>query len=106
MRISTKRKIRTKARDTNMSEIIDKEDFFQDKITSAYEERLFQAYEQHGDQAIEALKKENIEMYLRVSFSVLGKDVIREIMKSWDPNFVAQLYRDAERFRANGQMPD
>ena len=86
------------------SVIIDKEAFFQEKITSAYEDRLFQAYEQHGDQAIEALRKENPEMYLRVTIWALGNDVVWDIMQSWDPNFLAQICRDVERFRANGQI--
>ena len=87
-----------------MSMIIDKEDFFQEKIISAYEERLFKAYEQHGAQAIETLMEENPAMYLCITFHLLPHDVIWEIMKSWDPNFLAQLYRDVERFRASGQI--
>ena len=67
------------------SVIIDKEAFFQEKITSAYENRLFNAYQQHGEQAFETLGKENPEMYVRVAAWVLGNDVVLAHMKVFDP---------------------
>ena len=66
--------------------IIDKEAFFQDKITSAYEARLFKEFEEHGEQAFQTLAKENPEMYVRVAAWVLGNDVVLAAMQSCDPN--------------------
>ena len=68
------------------SVIIDKEAFFQEKITSAYEDRLFKDFEEHGEEAFETLKKENPEMYVRVAAWVLGDDVVLAHMKALDPN--------------------
>ncbi len=64
--------------------IIDKEAFFQEKVTKAYEERLFQDYQQHGEQVFEALGKEHPEMYVRVAAWVLGNDVVLDAMQKLD----------------------
>ncbi len=66
--------------------IIDKEEFFQEKVTRAYEERLFQDYQQHGEQVFEALGKEHPEMYVRVAAWLLGNDFVLAHMKALDPN--------------------
>ncbi len=66
--------------------IIDKEEFFQEKVTRAYEERLFKEFEEHGEQAFQTLGKENPEMYVRVAAWVLGNDVVLAHMKALDPN--------------------
>ena len=64
--------------------IIDKEEFFQEKVTRAYEERLFKEFEQHGEQAFQTLAKENPEMYVRVAAWLLGNDVILDAMRKLD----------------------
>ncbi len=64
--------------------IIDKEAFFQEKVTKAYEERLFQDYQQHGEQVFEALGKEHPEMYVRVAAWVLGNDIVLDAMQKLD----------------------
>ena len=53
--------------------IIDKEEFFQEKITSAASDRLFEDFQEHGEQAIEALREEQPEMYVRISSSVFPR---------------------------------
>ena len=63
-----------------MRSIIDKEDFFQEKKTRSYSDRLFQAYQEHGEQAIETLREEDPEMWLRIVFEVLPRDVLLEVM--------------------------
>ena len=68
------------------SVIIDKERFFENKITHIHHDRLFKDYQQHGEQAFETLGKENPEMYVRVAAWVLGNDVVLAAMKALDPN--------------------
>ncbi len=68
------------------SVIIDKEALFQEKITSAYEDRLIKDYQQHGEQAFETLAKENPERYVRVAAWLLGNDVVLDAMKSDCPD--------------------
>jgi hypothetical protein len=68
------------------STIIDKETFFQEKITSAYEDRLFKDYQQHGEQAFETLRKENPEMYVLIAAWLLGNDFVLAHMKALNPN--------------------
>ena len=61
--------------------IIDKEAFFEEKITSAASDRLFEAYQEHGKQAIEAIREENPEMYLRIMAKLLP-DVVRDAIRA------------------------
>ena len=63
-----------------MKTIIDKEEFFQEKITTAYSDRLFKDYQEHGKQAIETLRKENPEMWLRIASQVLPRDVVLKVL--------------------------
>ena len=63
-----------------MKTIIDKEEFFQEKITTAYADRLFQDYQEHGEQAIETLRKENPEMWLLISIRLLPRGVVMKVM--------------------------
>ncbi len=63
-----------------MKAIIDKEAFFQEKKTRAYSDRLFNDYQEHGEQAIETLRDEDPEMYLRLVFEVLPRDVVLKAM--------------------------
>ena len=63
-----------------MKAIIDKEEFFQEKITRAYSDRLFNDYQEHGKQAIETLREENPEMWLRIAFQVLPRDVVLKVL--------------------------
>ena len=50
-----------------MKTIIDKEAFFQDKVTTAYSDRVFKDYQERGVQAIEDIRNENPEMYIRIT---------------------------------------
>lgn len=63
-----------------MKAIIDKEAFFQEKKTRSYSDRLFEEYEKHGQQAIETLRDEDPEMWLRIVFEVLPRDVLLEVI--------------------------
>ena len=65
------------------SVLIDKEDFFQDKVTSAASDRLFDDYEERGKQAIEALAQENPEMFLRIGVQLVPESFIPLIMDSF-----------------------
>ncbi len=67
------------------SMIIDKEAFFQDKITRAYSDRLFNDYQEHGQQAIETFREEQPVMYLRIVHEFTEIDVLAH-MKALDPN--------------------
>ena len=58
-----------------METIINKEAFFQEKITRAYSDRLFKDYQEHGKQVIETFRKEQPEMYLRIVHEVTPIDV-------------------------------
>ena len=68
-----------------METIINKEAFFQEKKTRAYADRLFKEWEEHGEQAIETLREENPEMYLRIVHEFTPIDVLAH-MKALDPN--------------------
>ncbi len=68
-----------------MKAIIDKEAFFQEKITGAYADRLFKEFEEHGQQAIETFREEYPEMYLRIVHEFTPIDVLAH-MKALDPN--------------------
>ena len=61
--------------------IIDKEEFFQEKITSAASDRLFEDFQEHGEQAIEALREEQPEMYVRI-VAQFFPDVVLAAMRS------------------------
>ena len=63
-----------------MRSIIDKEDFFQEKKTRAYSDRLFNDVQEQGEQAIETLRQEDPEMWLRIVFEVLPRDVLLEVI--------------------------
>ena len=63
-----------------MKAIIDKEAFFQEKKTRAYSDRLFEEYEKHGQQAIDTLRDEDPEMWLRIVFEVLPRDAVLSIV--------------------------
>ncbi len=64
--------------------IIDKEEFFQEKVTSAYEERLFKDYQRHGKQAFDTLRKEEPEMFIRIAAWLLGHDVVLDALRKLD----------------------
>lgn len=68
-----------------MRTIINKEAFFQEKITRAYSDRLFKDFQVHGEQAIETLREEDPEMWLRIVHEVTPIDVLAH-MKALDPN--------------------
>ncbi len=61
--------------------IIDKEDFFEEKITSAASDRLFDDYQEPGKQAIETIRDEQPEMYLRL-MARHGPDVVRDAIRA------------------------
>ena len=63
-----------------MRSIIDKEAFFQEKKTRAYSDRLFNDFQEQGKQAIETLREEDPEMWLRIVFEVLPRDVLLEVI--------------------------
>ncbi len=67
-----------------MKAIINKEAFFQEKKTRAYSDRLFNDYQEHGEQAIETLREEDPEMWLRIVHEVTPIDVLAH-MKALDP---------------------
>ena len=69
-----------------MKAIINKEAFFQEKKTRAYSDRLFQAYQEHGDQAIETLREEDPEMWLRISIQLLPRGVVMKAMTPYLEN--------------------
>lgn len=73
-----------------MKAIIDKERFFQEKKTRAYYDRLFNDYQEHGKQAIETLREEDPEMYLRIVHEFTPIDVLAH-MKALDPNLTEYL---------------
>ena len=51
---------------TDEEDLFDEEDFFDEKITAAAADRLFENYQKYGKQAIETIRKENPEMFLRI----------------------------------------
>lgn len=63
-----------------MKTIIDKEEFFQEKKTRSYSDRLFNDFQEQGEQAIETLREEDPEMWLRIVFEVLPRDVLLEVI--------------------------
>ncbi len=63
--------------------IIDKEEFFQDKITTAYSDRLFKDFEEHGPQAIETFRDEDPVMYLRIACQLIP-EVVLDTMRKLD----------------------
>ncbi len=67
------------------SMIIDKEAFFQDKITRAYSDRLFNDFQEHGEQAIETLREEDPEMWLRIVHELVPTIDVLAHMKALDP---------------------
>ena len=64
-----------------MKTIIDKEAFFEEKITSAASDRLFEDFQEHGKQAFETLAQENPEMYLRI-MAYHFPDVVRDAIRA------------------------
>ncbi len=68
------------------SVIIDKEAFFQEKITRACSDRLFKDFEEHGPQVIEIFREEQPEMYLRIVHEVVPEIDVLAAMKSLDSN--------------------
>ena len=60
--------------------ITDEEDLFDEKITSAASDRLFKAYQEHGEQVFEALAQENPEMFLRIGVQLVPEFFKRIIM--------------------------
>ena len=75
------------------SVLIDKEDFFQDKVTSAASDRLFKAYQEHGEQVFEALAQENPEMFLRIGVQLVPEFFIPVIMDSFRKHGAKALER-------------
>ena len=73
--------------------IIDKEAFFQEKITSTASDRLFEAYQEHGKQVFEALAQENPEMFLRIGVQLVPETLIPIIMDSFRDHGVEALER-------------
>ncbi len=67
------------------SMIIDKEAFFQEKITGAYADRLFKEFEEHGEQVIETFREEQPVMYLRIVHELVPEIDVLAHMKALDP---------------------
>jgi len=68
------------------SMIIDKERFFENKITHTHHDRLFKDFQEHGKQAIETFREEQPEMYLRIVHELVPTIDVLADMQSYDPN--------------------
>ena len=85
-----------------MKTIIDKEEFFEEKITSAASDRLFDDYQEHGKQAIETIRDEQPEMYLRI-MARHWPDVVRDAIRAHlgkDYSFKERLGRRWTKMRS------
>ena len=69
-----------------MKTIIDKEAFFQDKVTTAYSDRVFKDYQERGKQAIEDIREENPEMYIRIT-ALHCPDVVRDSILALEKDY-------------------